>query len=126
MRLAVAASSPLVLAQPSANDDMDVIVGVPIGAACNLTAAFQAEGSVGVGEKCLVPTVLADAMDVKVGAAISDVCNLKAAPGKLSQAEDAVGLAEKSPYQADTSVRLALLQVGASDGNQSQVSSVMT
>jgi len=123
---AVAASLPLVLAQPSANDDMDVIVGVPIGAACNLTAAFQAEDSVGVGAKCLVPTVLADAMDVKVGAAISDVCNLKAAPGKLSQAEDAVGLAAKSPYQADTSVRLALLQVGASDGNQSQVSSVMT
>jgi len=123
---AVAASLPLVLVQPSANDDMDVIVGVPIGAACNLTAAFQAEGSVGVGAKCLVPTVLADALDVKVGAAISDVCNLKAAPGKLSQAEDAVGLAAKSPYQADTSVNLALLQVGASDGNQSQVSSVMT
>ena len=84
---AVAESLPLVLAQPSANDDMDVIVGVPIDAACNLTAAFQAEGSV---------------------------------------AEDAVGLAAKSPYQADTSVRLALLQAGASDGNQSQVSSVMT
>ena len=122
----VAASLPLFLAQPSENDDMDVIFGVPIDAACNLTAAFQAEGSVGVGAKCLVPTVLADAMDVRVGAAISDVCNLKAAPGKLSQAEDAVGLAAKSPYQADTSVRLALLQAGASDGNQSQVSSVMT
>jgi hypothetical protein len=123
---AVAASLPSVLAQPSADDDMDVIVGVSIGDACNLTAASQAEDSVGVGAKCLVPKVLADVMDVKVGAAISDVCNLRAAPGKLSQAEDAVGLVAKSPYQADTSVRLALLQAGASDGIQSQVSSVMT
>jgi hypothetical protein len=115
--------------QPSEDDDMDVIVEAAIGDACNLTnltAASQAEDSVGVCAKCLVPKVLADAMDGMVGAAISDACNLTAAPGKLLQAQDAVGVAAKLPYEANTIVRLALLQAGASDGIQSKVSSVMT
>ena len=65
-------------------------------------------------------------MDDIVGASTGDASIL---PNWMaaSQAEDSVGVTDNLPYQADTSVRLALLQAGdKDDGIQSQVISVMT
>jgi hypothetical protein len=142
---AVLASLPSVLAQPSEDVDMDVIVGASIGDACilpcifpNFMAALLASASAPAVEASLPavppslpPSVLAQPnenvdMDVIVGASIGDACILPKLMA-ASQTEDSDGVAAKSQYQADTTVRLALLQAGAiDDGIQSQVSSVMT
>jgi hypothetical protein len=54
-----------------------------------------------------------------------DACNLTTDPGKLSQSENAVAVVAKSPYEGNTTVGLALLQAGATDGTQTQVSTVI-
>jgi hypothetical protein len=125
---AVVAVLPSVEAQPSADDDMDVFVGTGNVDACELTAAAgklsQAEHAVEVGAKCLVPNEVANAIIVMVGDS-DDACNLTTDPGKLSQSENAVAVVAKSPYEGNTTVGLALLQAGATDGIQTQVSTVI-
>jgi hypothetical protein len=134
-----AALSPL-LAQPNEYVDID---GASIGKACifpsilpNLMAASLASTSAPVHAS--LPAVLPSLspsgpaqpngyvdMDEIVGTNIGDACILRNWMA-ASQAE-AVGVAARSPNQADTSVRLALLQAGdMEDGIQSKVSLVMT
>jgi hypothetical protein len=94
-------------------------------------SAPAVEASLPAVPPSLLPSVLAKPnenvdMDDIVGTSIGDACIL---PNWMaaSQAEDSVGVAANSPYKADTSVRLALLQAGdMDDGIQGQVSSVMT
>jgi hypothetical protein len=64
-------------------------------------------------------------MNVFVGTGNVDACTLKAAAGKLSPAEHAVEVVAESPYEGNTTVGLALLQAGATDGTQTQVSTVI-
>ena len=117
---AVVAVLPSVEAQPSADDDMDVFVGTGNVDACELTAAAG---------KLLSPAEhaveeVANAIIVMVGDS-DDACNLTRDPGKLSQSENAVAVVAKSPYEGNTTVGLSLLQAGATDGIQTQVSTVI-
>jgi hypothetical protein len=116
---AVVAVLPSVEAQPSADDDMDVFVGTGNVDACELTADA---GKLSPAEHAVEE--VANAIIVMVGDS-DDACNLTTDPGKLSQSENAVAVVAKSPYEGNTTVGLALLQAGATDGIQTQVSTVI-
>jgi len=114
---AVVAVLPSVEALPSADDDMDVFVGTGNVDACELTAAA---GKLSPAEHAVEE--VANAIIVMVGDS-DDACNLTT--GKLSQSKNAVAVVAKLPYEGNTTVGLALLQAGATDGIQTQVSTVI-